>query len=340
VVKKITTVYMMIETILSLTLALGIIAEQPQQLTAEAVGHSSVAVDANEPGRSMDANAPVITVSGVCGKNPLKADDPQGCSISVTKEQFERMIHALALVGQPVPPTGRRQLAEAYVDLLAYEQAARAAGVESSPEFQDLMALIRLRTLSEIHRRNLQESYHTPSKEDIDRYYKQNPSSFTEIKLRRILIPRRNSSVQDQQGYEKSALEVANLLRERAAQGGDFDQLQKEGYTRLGLHSPPATDMGHRRKANMLAGYRDEVFSLEPGGVSKVEQEAFSFVIYKVEGKELLAEETVKEEISREISRQRLETALKAVTSSVHPVFNQQYFSPEPPSVLPSSSVR
>jgi parvulin-like peptidyl-prolyl isomerase len=233
---------------------------------------------------------------------------------------------ALAASGQPVPLNTRQQLAQTYADLLAYEEAARASGLERSPEFQDLMTLVRLRTLAEIHRRNLQAKYRAPSREDIDQYYRQNPLNFTEIKLRRILVPRKNPSAGDQQEYEKKALEVANGLRERAAKGNDFEQLQKEGYARLGLILPPATDMGDRRKANLLAEYRDEVFSLSTGEVSKVKQEAFSFVIYKVEEKKLLSQETVREEISHAISKQRLDNALKEITSGVHSEFNRWYF--------------
>jgi hypothetical protein len=84
--------------------------------------------------------------------------------------------------------------------------------------------------------------------------------------------------------------------------------------------------MGNRRKSNLLPEERDEVLGLSVGGVSKVEKEAFSFVVYKVEEKSLLAEDQVKDEISREISRQRLDKAIKEVTSGVHSEFNQQYF--------------
>lgn len=314
----------MIGTLMSLVLAFGVIAEQPQDLVADTSSHSLSDVN------SVDPKDSVITISGICGNNSLNAGDTQACNITISKEQFERLMNALAAAGQPIPKNGRRQLAQTYVDLLAYEQAARSSGLESSPEFQDLMTLVRLRTVSELHRRNLQARFQAPSKEDIDQYYKQNPSNFTEVKLRRMLIPRKSSSADNQQEYEKRALEAANILRERAAQGADCDQLQKEVYARLTLASPPATDMGYRRKANLLAESRDEIFALEPGEVSKVEQENFSFVIYKLERKKLLPEEEVKEEISREIARQRLQTALEEINSSVHPIFNQQYFGSEP----------
>src|SRR5262249_23377725 len=274
----------------------------------------------------------VITISGICKDTPAELRNSAACKTIVTREQFERMVAALKAAGQPVPANGCQQLAQSYVDLLAFEEAARTDGTASSPEFRELMDLVRLRTLSEMHRRNLQAKYRTPSAQDVDAYYHQHIANFTEIKLHRILIPRRNASAADQEKYQKDALQVANDLRDRAAKGEDIDQLQKQGYTTLGLTSPPGTDLGNHRATNLVAEERDEILALSTGGISKVEQEAFSFVIYRVDQKSVLAEETVKDEISREISRHRLESAIKEITAGVHPEFNEQYF-PSPPSL-------
>lgn len=326
----------MIHMLLSFILAVGVVTEQPQKSNSRPDSDPSHAdVDIKAP-QSVKPNDPVITVSGVCRDNSAKAGSSADCKTIVTREQFERLIAAVATAGQPVPENGRQQLAQTYVDLLAYADAARPSGMESSREFQDLMELVRLRTLAEIHRRNLQAKYREPSSQDIDDYYHQNPSNFTDIKLHRILIPRKNPMAENQEEYEKHAFQVVNGLRERAASGEDFDQLQREGYTALGLTSPPATDMGNRRKANLLAETRDEILSLSVGGTSKVEKEPYSFVIYKVDRKNLLPEEAVKDEIAREIFRQRLENALKEITSGVHPEFNRQYFAVDPP--LPANS--
>src|SRR5262249_14699345 len=321
--------------LLSFVLALATVAEQPQNQNSGpnvAASHSGGDVQQLKPVKPED---PVITVSGICSDHPAKARDSAACKTIVTREQFERLVAALKLAGQPLPASGFRQFAQAYVDLLAFEEAARPAGTASSPEFRDLMDLIRLRTLSDMHRRNLQAKYRAPSAEDIDAYYRQHTSNFIDIHVRRILIPRRNPSIADQEKYQSEALRVVNELRERAAKGEDVDQLQKQGYASLGLSAPPATDLGNRRIAHLVADVRDEILALNAGGVSKVEQESYSFVIYKVDGKTVLAEESVKYEIVREISRQRLESALKEITSGVHPEFNEQYF-PSPPS-LPAS---
>lgn len=317
----------MIPILLSCVLAVAAAAQQQQNPNSTS-GKAASLPSSVKPGD------PVITISGICRDGHARAENSPDCKTIVTREQFEKLLAAVAASGQAVPLRGRQQFAQTYAELLAFAEAARSSGEESSPEFRDLMDLIRIRTLAEIHRRNLQAGVHAPSQTEIHDYYRQNPGDFTNIKLRRILIPRKNASAQNQEEYEKHALQVITDLRERAANGEDFDILQKEAFTSLGLALPPATLLGNRRKSNLVPEEREEVLGLSAGGVSKVETEAFSFVIYKVEEKSLLAEDQVKDEISREIYRQRLDNALKEVTSGVHSEFNQQYF----PAVAPPAN--
>jgi parvulin-like peptidyl-prolyl cis-trans isomerase-like protein len=324
----------MLKMVLIFVLAVGAIA-QSQERNPGLSSDRPQSEKAAQSLKSVQLKDPVITVPGLCRDNRAKAGDSAACKTIVTREQFERLIAALKTAGQPVPENGLPQLAQAYVDLLAYEEAARPTA--DSPEFRDLMDLIRLRTLSEIHRRSLQAKYSTPSPQDIDAYYSQHIANFTDLKLHRILIPRRKPSSGGAGDYEKEALKVANDSRERAAQGAEFDQLQKQAYAALGLPSPPGTDMGVRRITNLLPEVRDEILALSAGGLSKVEQETYSFVIYRVDEKSVLPKEAVKDEISREISRERLESALKEITSRIHPDFNELYFPPAPPA-NPSAS--
>jgi hypothetical protein len=61
---------------------------------------------------------------------------------------------------------------------------------------------------------------------------------------------------------------------------------------------PPSTDVGHRRRTGLSSEASEEVFSLQPGQVSQVQQETYSFVIYKVDTKRKLPCEQVREEIA------------------------------------------
>ena len=99
-------------------------------------------------------------------------------------------MHALNPGGQTISSNGRQNLAQAYVEALAFEDAARKAGTEDTEEFREVMFWVRLRTIGDLYRRNLQEKYRTPEPEEIDSYYQQHLGSFERVHLLRILVPR------------------------------------------------------------------------------------------------------------------------------------------------------
>ena len=278
----------------------------------------------------------VITMHGVCNNSgPAKtpaAANPASCTTVVTRAQFEKLLDALNSSNQPLPPNMRRNLAQAYVELSAYAQAANKAGTDNDPKFLEVMRLVRLRTLSDMYRRSLEEKFRNPPAQDIQTYYNANTPKFEEIKLSRIFIPAKNPSSQNKDDWEKKASQTANDLRERAAKGEDLEKLQKEAYTTLGLTvTPPNTIVGVRRRGMLLPAEEKELFALNPGEVSKVEQQAAAYVIYKLESKQLLPLEQVKDEISRELFREKMDAQLKGVTEAVHADLNDQYFGPANP---------
>jgi RPA family protein len=89
---------------------------------------------------------------------------------------------------------------------------------------------------------------------------------------------------------------------------------------------PPATDVGYRRRAALPSKSGEEIFSLRPGEVSKVDNETYSFVIYKVESKRRLTKEHVKQEIDREVAKEKLERSLKSITGKFRTKLDENYF--------------
>jgi len=274
-------------------------------------------------------NQPVITVHGAC--TPQK-NAATACETVITREQFEKLIQAINTNNEPIPQDKRRSLAQSYVELLAYSQAATKAGTENDPKFAELMQLVRLRTLSDVYSRNLEEQFRHPDAQEIQAYYSQNLSKFDEIKLARIFLPAKDPSGATTAEWDKKIAQIANDVHDRASRGEDMDKLQKEAYLRAGLTVPlPSTDTGSRRRGMMMPSEEQEVFSLSPGGVSKVEHEPSGYVIYKVNGKQTRPVDQVKDEISRDLLRQKMEKAMKSIKDSVHADFNDQYFGPAPP---------
>ena len=274
----------------------------------------------------------VITIRGLCAVGSASSGKPgNSCSKQITRKDFERLMRALNPGGQSISSNGRQNLAQAYVEALAFEDAAKKAGTEDTEEFREVMFWVRLRTIADLYRRNLQEKYRTPEPEEIDSYYQQHLASFERVHLLRILVPRENFSAGDKSEFDKKALAAAEAARTRAMKGEALEQIQKDVYAGLGLEQPPAVDLGTYKRTDFLENEAADVFSLQSGEVSPLETEIKSYVIYKVASKETLKEDQVKAEIIHEISQKKYRDALKAVMDSAQADFNEQYFGPMAP---------
>src|SRR5262245_34155284 len=180
----------------------------------------------------------VITLRGLCPAQTVaavKAAVPatSECVVTVTREQFENLLRALNTSNQPVSAAARRQLAQGYVELLIFSEAAKAAGVESSPAFTEVMRLLRLKTLSDLYRNQLGEQYRNPSPEEIEAYYRENQAKYVTAKVTRVYLPRSSpdpkATAEQKQAYQTKVEKVADDIQARAGKGEAIDKLQKDG---------------------------------------------------------------------------------------------------------------
>src|SRR5690348_4343190 len=84
------------------------------------------------------ATETVVTVHGLCptagGTATKKSTSPSaGCTTKITKAQFDRLVQAINTNNQPLPANARRSIAQRYVELLAFANAAEKAGVQNDP---------------------------------------------------------------------------------------------------------------------------------------------------------------------------------------------------------------
>src|SRR5262249_61749131 len=139
------------------------------------------------------------------------------------RHQSETVRRALNTTTQPVTPAARRQLAQAYVELLIFSEAANAAGVENTPAFAEVMRVLRLKTLSDLYRNQLAEQFRNPSPEEIEAYYRENQSKFETAKVSRIYLPNNSpdpqTTAEQQHAYETKVEKVADDIQASAGQG-------------------------------------------------------------------------------------------------------------------------
>jgi hypothetical protein len=279
-------------------------------------------------------NAPVVTIHGVCPKDmasaknmPAKSDS---CQTVITKEQFNRMLSGMSISAQISNPAAMRSFAESYSQLLALASEGEKAGAENDPRYQELLRIARIRALADSYRHSLEEKYSNPPQEEIEAYYKENIAKYDSFKVERIIIPsvNPNRTPASRAEYQKKFQQLANDIHDRAARGEETQKLQDEVYKTLSLPSPPKTDLGMKRKGGLPAGIEKDVVALKPGEVTKLESELSGMNIYKLRSRDTIPLEQVKGEIVRDLHQKNMEMALKAVTGSIHPELNEQFFGP------------
>lgn len=288
----------------------------------------------------------VITIHGVCAVTPAgtkKAAAPQagsGCVTKMTKAEFEKLLQSINPNNQQVPPNVRRSLAQRYVELLSFANAAEKAGVQKDPRFAERLRVQRLGTLAELYRLSLEEKYKNPPQSEIEAYYNQHKGDFEQAKLQRIYIPKNDLSAksntpEQKAAFQKKAEQLANDIQSRAAKGEDMEKLQKEVYTTLGLTgNPPSTEIGAIRKGSLKPDDEKQIFALNPGGVYKSDEPS-AVVIYKLISKDTLGLDAAKQEISQLLFRRKMEDKMKEITGSVKADYDDKYFGPPQPPTPP-----
>ena len=280
---------------------------------------------------------PVISIKGLCPaeNSPAvsnKVPSTSDCGMTVTKQQFDNLVKAFNTNNQNVPPAQRRNLGQSYVELLIFSEAAKAAGVENTPAFLEVMRVLRMKTAGDLYRNQLAEQYRNPSQQEIEDYYKANQEKFEGAKLSRIFIPTNNpdpqATAEQKQNYQKKVSQVADDIQARAAKGEDMTKLQKEAYTTLAIAAtPPTTDLSVARHGTFPPKIDQEIFSHKAGEVFRSD-EGTGHMIYKVESKQTSPLESVKAEIIQQLFRQKMEAKTKELNSAVHTEYDERYFGP------------
>jgi len=284
----------------------------------------------------------VITVRGLCAADTGVATNAavqttHDCVIKVTKAQFDNLLKAFNPTNQAVPPGQLRQIAQAYVELLTFSEAAKAAGVENTPAFAEVMRVLRLKTLTDLYRTQLGEQFRNPPQQEIEDYYRQNESKYESAKLDRIYLPKNipdpQATAEQKDAYQKKVQQVVDDIQARAGRGEPMDKLQKEAYTTLGIGAPPpTTDLSMARHGMFPAKLDQEIFSHKAGEVFRSD-DASAYLIYRVQTRQTVPLDSVKDEIAREIARHKMEEKFKELTTPVHTDLNESYFGPPTPAV-------
>ena len=313
---------------------------------------------------SVPADAPVLTITGVCAEKPAASSASADCKTVITKAEFEKLANALA---PNTTPQQRKQLASVLPRLLAMSQQAKERGMDQTPQYTETLEYVKMQVLSNQLQRKLQDEAADISDADIEKYYKDNPEAFEQYNLDRIFVPRTKQGVEAEaaedddkddkltaqqkkakedaekanaQKNEEAMTKLADSLRARAAAGEDIAKLQKEAFDAGGMKiESPTVNLPSVRR-NGLPQPHVGVFDLKPGEVSQVISDAGGHYIYKMNSKSMMPLDQAKNEIRGKIQNDRLREKMEKLNASFSSVSNEAYFGPGGPAPMPTPPPR
>jgi hypothetical protein len=306
---------------------------------------------------SVPPDGPVITVQGVCdhasdaaslgggakGQGSPAPDSAKnesagspagsksaGCKTIVTKAQFEKLVDA---IDPQMPATGKRRLALSYPGLLLFADKAHELGLDRDPRFAEMMRFASMQLLTQSLNRYFEQQASNISDADVEQYYKENAIRFERAELLRIFVPKQpqlsqtpGSGKESSTTIDSAMRAVAEKIHARAAAGEDFQQLQKEAFEAAGITSEsPNVSMGKMAVTRLPLNHQ-EVFELEPGGVSDVIADPSGYYIYKAVSKQVVPLSQASKEIRKSIASQRVQDSTATLNKSIKSELNPVYF--------------
>ena len=202
--------------------------------------------------------------------------------------------------------------------------------------------------------RSIQDEAAKVPEADISDYYKKNPEAYEQYNLDRLFVPRfkqaeaeenkesdKDEKLTEEQQKTKEEQEkakqaegeqemtkLADSLHTRAAAGEDFIKLQKEAFDAAGMKiDSPTVNLPKIRRTGLPPGH-SAVFDLKEGELSQVINDSGGHYIYKINKKEELALEQVKDEIHSALQNQRMRDAMDKYQNSFKAETNEAYFGP------------
>jgi hypothetical protein len=258
----------------------------------------------------------------------------------VSKQEFDSVVNALNAIGPQLLAPQKRIVAEGYANMLVTYDAAVKAGIERDPRFAEVMRLARMRAIGDMYKAFLLEKASKVSEQEIESYYRSNLPGFEELTMRRVTLPRYNEKNLKDDAFAAKARKVAEDVEARAARGEDIDKLQKDAFETLGTKNPPKTIMAPVRRGVYAPEQEKQLFALKPGEVTRIIEQPSAFIIFKLESRETLKLESVKDEIKQTLTRQHMEKAEQAEKEVIKVDYDEDYVGPAPKSAwMPASEL-
>jgi len=239
------------------------------------------------------------------------------------------MDQIVAQLAERSPQASHKQIAINYVRILAASQLAEDRKLEKTPavaaELLNQRGFGRIEVLAKAFYRQIEEAAANAPMAELEQYYANHPSEFEEGQVLRLSFPESGHLSNGTRLNRAIVKTEADGVRNLAAAGYDFDQLQAQVYDDFGITQPPSPTRLTMARRNSMPEDQAKVFDLQPGEVTPVIESYTSLVILKLVSKRIATFESVLPEIRDSLKQERLKQEIDAAYKSVSAEFNLQY---------------
>lgn len=292
----------------------------------------------------------IVTIQGICdsgsatgkvarNKTTLAAR-PKTCQTVVTKAQMDAMIETL-LPGAAADT--RRQFALNYIRTMAASSLALQKRLDHDPTVGKEMAarvqFTQMQVMANSLYRRIEKLAEDVQESELQSYYTGHEADFIQGEVERITISKSGTGATP--ADPETLKTKAEAIRARAAQGEDFDVLQKEVSQAIHSGAPvPLTKIGMVRRS-MLPPAESVVFDLKPGDVTQVVDAPGSLEILKLVSFKQIPLDTVRADLKTALTNGHLQLLMKDATKGVTAKFNLSYLElPQAPELFLTPSLR
>ena len=288
------------------------------------------------PGQAPPGPAPTAQAASP-DKVVLKVGDT-----SITQREVERAIQGFPPQAQRnLAVQGRRPLGDEFVKLLVLSQEALRQHLDSTSDFQELLALSRLKILAE---QEYQQIAHqaTVTPEEISKYYADHQNDFDAVQVLQVVVRKKPEGAKE--GIPGFPPEEAKTRAEeihKAFIAGDdpkkiADKYRMENFVRV--DEQPYT----ARRGSLRADMEKAAFELKPGQVTDVYDLGQALVFVKVVSHQTEDLKNVSARIETTLRQQKINAALETLRQNSKVWMDDAYFAapagapapPKPPTAV------
>ena len=245
---------------------------------------------------------------------------------SVTQGEVDGFIQGLSPQAQKTLATqGRRALGDEFALMLVLSQDALRHHLDSTPAFQQMLALRRRQVLATTaYQEIMRQSAVTP--EEIGKYFAAHQSEFEEVRIHQVVIRKKPEGAKE--GIPGLTAEEAKTRAEeirKALSSGDDPKKVAEQFQVANVVRVDAEPNAVRR-GSMRAEMEKAAFELKDGQVSEVFDLPQSLVFFKVASHNARELKDVSSQIESTLRQQKINSAVDGLKKNAKVWLDDGYF--------------